>query len=176
MPIGHTLKNFQTHYYASLGVEDGANDQNGDEDHPGDADFCNINASQFTWFNHSQLNRAMSEPLPPVDQTNISMRGSMFRNTQLSALPSTGLNFIASKLHIFMHCSIFRKCKRIGRTTTTNAILDSDYPGSYSRPYSRAICFTSINTGFQTMSLNIGEPIANCHIRGLLLMSVIHFN
>jgi len=67
--------------YFIKGVEDGAIDQNGDEDHPSDLTYCN--ESQVSWFAHSQLDRAMSEPLPPVNHPTGSIR--MFRHSQLSS-------------------------------------------------------------------------------------------
>ena len=66
------------------GVEDFEADgvQNGEDDHSGEGELCN--SSQYGWFPHSQLNRAMSEPLPAVNQPNVIMRGVLVRNSQVS--------------------------------------------------------------------------------------------
>jgi len=68
------------------GVEDFEADgvQNGEDDHSGDGELCN--SSQYGWFPHSQLNRAMSEPLPAVNQPNVIMRGVLVRNSQVSTV------------------------------------------------------------------------------------------
>jgi hypothetical protein len=52
-------------------------------DLPIDVVSCNNNNCNWT-ISHSQLDRAMSEPLPPVDQINVGIRGTLFQHSRLT--------------------------------------------------------------------------------------------
>jgi len=62
--------------------DSGVEDSNIDHNETEGGEECS--GSQFTWFAHSQLDRAMSEPLPPVNQTSMARRSVIFRNSILS--------------------------------------------------------------------------------------------